>query len=1331
MAQCPIKNKSWNKLVEQVGELNAHQLFVANNNVTPDLLKDLKLTKKEYSSLEKGMRLHNLRKYNLRFKSSHSIEFQRVGEANLYTISRVNYNWRVENKFVEKPKQKDDFIFTLREGNDYVNSEGDVVSYDDLTKDEQVAFNKVANEEGISQKVFEKIADKLKSQLKIDYRIITEEEADEIAPQREGALAFYYKGTTYFVEGSLSYDSVIHEFSHPFMRTIQEQNPKLYIKTLTDIFNTQEGQKIYQDVESLYPEYFKNGDIINDLAYEEIAVRALTAYAEKSYNKEDKGFISGVKNLIQLLKTMFKSVFGSKINLSKLNENTTLAELSDILLNENVDLEAKQEVEDTVYSRIDKDIIAYAERDKTAYTASNINLLKLHRKIEYKISGLEQQIKKLRGKKDPASAIFIQDLVDRVNYYRTRLVDLDQDLITSKPAEYEELILKDINDIIGTGLNYDLNNVDSRNQFTKDYATLLDYKGLSGNPQISSILAKPLADMEDIVAEYVVKIGNESLDLEEFGRDINISDLTETNADINKLEYLFEGVGDYARLEGQLIHIRTAAAKQRARTKTIKEGREIEKELIALQQWGKQNKMKLHNVYKLLVETSHTGKLDLVKPYTHAYYTELNNQFANLGDVDDQIVSLAKQWLRNNYYSRTQYPAYINPKYTRIQNTPELKRFYEFFQKSVNKGYDRLPDYIHNSNLQKIPSMVSEGIYKWMSVWSKLKDNSMLDTLSSIPSVLKNLLFSPEVKLYDSNGDLHEEPLHKELTKDTINLRYIGEIDPDYKSYDLGDILVKWAQFSHMYEEMDGVLPEIRMIQDIVSTKSYKNSKTAVNANTYKAIDKYIEAQITGDNSKKWGKIGFFTEDVKNETNDKIGIREYHFSDFVDNLMSYTRLLTLGFNPFSATANVLNGTFNNIIEANGGADFTKAELVSANNTFRKEIWDKNSKFNLLLQYFDPLQDLSEVSTIEAVAKSKSIKAKFIEAAYFMQTKGELVMQSILMKAVLDHKKVVCTDGETRSLYDLFYVDNGKIKFDKSLAGFDFDANKLGLWTNKIKKIASNIHGNYSKDNASVFNQHQWFQAAMMFKKWMPKAISERFKGKRYDFILGREVEGRIRTSAKIAAEAFFANPVKAKTYGVIGDILHQVITAKQDLQSNRPLSQMEISNLRKSSMEMSIMLLLALARNVLLPPPDDEDKLMPDWWYNMSYWDSKADFKRNVNPVLKFVLDQANRTYGELQQFYIPKFYEETVTGVIIPTKNPMGRVIMANYALAETLFLNVLEDVGLREMKKAEKQFVKGDKKGEAKFPNQLADVIPGVKPLNKLRQTASKKVNKYLIQR
>ena len=192
-------------------------------------------------------------------------------------------------------------------------------------------------------------AEKLSAAMKTPYQQITREQASQIlknAPIKyNGEPAFVYGGTVYFIEGGLSLETALHEFSHPLITAIRRDNNKLFENLYEQLMLTEEGEALRQKMARLYPE-LPEGSV---LYKEEILVHALSKRATNQINEqiESDGFSRFIRNLLYAIKQALKGIFG-RVNVADINANTTLDELANKVLTEQFDFASTLTDEDLV-----------------------------------------------------------------------------------------------------------------------------------------------------------------------------------------------------------------------------------------------------------------------------------------------------------------------------------------------------------------------------------------------------------------------------------------------------------------------------------------------------------------------------------------------------------------------------------------------------------------------------------------------------------------------------------------------------------------------------------------------------------------------------------------------------------------------------------------------------------------------------------------------------------------------------------------------------------------------------------------------------------------------
>lgn len=228
----------------------------------------------------------------------------------------------------------------------------------------------------ISQSIINALAETLGINLGVKFTQITSEQARQMDANWTNEPAFYLNGVVYIVDGAMTLENVLHEFSHPLFDAIYMSNRKLFDKLYTETTKTTEGAAIVAAVKEAYPEYDENGDMFK----KEVMVRALTTVAEAQVLKQEtsKSFKDVIKKMLFAIKQMLRSVFGNSIKIEKLDVNTSLKDLAKMLRGEkfdiNTDLVSPKDV--AQYSRnVDEFVNSFnkLEDDKLIEIIDNLN----------------------------------------------------------------------------------------------------------------------------------------------------------------------------------------------------------------------------------------------------------------------------------------------------------------------------------------------------------------------------------------------------------------------------------------------------------------------------------------------------------------------------------------------------------------------------------------------------------------------------------------------------------------------------------------------------------------------------------------------------------------------------------------------------------------------------------------------------------------------------------------------------------------------------------------------------------------------------------------------
>ena len=161
---------------------------------------------------------------------------------------------------------------------------------------------------------------KMSNQLGIDVEIVSSEDLEkDFGITQTGVKAFFKNGKVYLVDGLFDENVVFHEFCHPIIKSIAKENPELFLSLYEEVLNTPEGQELFKLLSTKSTDFPVNSPEF----MEEIIVKSLD---EKNRIKK-----STIQNILFHIKQFLRKMLGKKINISKLDANTPLIDLLDMI----------------------------------------------------------------------------------------------------------------------------------------------------------------------------------------------------------------------------------------------------------------------------------------------------------------------------------------------------------------------------------------------------------------------------------------------------------------------------------------------------------------------------------------------------------------------------------------------------------------------------------------------------------------------------------------------------------------------------------------------------------------------------------------------------------------------------------------------------------------------------------------------------------------------------------------------------------------------------------------------------------------------------------------
>ena len=345
-----------------------------------------------------------------------------------------------------------------------------------------VKLDELQNER--SREIAEVLAQRLSKGIGAQFETITQEEAANILKNRavkyNGEPAFYYAGTVYIVGDNVNVRTVLHEFSHPVLQGLRKTNNILFQKLYDQALATEEGQGIKYYVLNNYPELEENSDLFK----EEVLAYAMQLRALNRINNEleTEGYQSFMNKLMAAIKQLLRGLFGSKVNVAKLDVDTTLEELSDMLLDKDFEFKTDSITEEDLVM-FSRNVVDRAKELNKFSNAESLN--KAVREMYETNRRILTEAENFKG--DKASKKFLKDSLfeQGTNRYLREVVSTLKDNLNVDTESFtEDQLIQNALEAAKGALEVDLqratalvNTLDNVNSMTKNM--LLDVSRIS------------------------------------------------------------------------------------------------------------------------------------------------------------------------------------------------------------------------------------------------------------------------------------------------------------------------------------------------------------------------------------------------------------------------------------------------------------------------------------------------------------------------------------------------------------------------------------------------------------------------------------------------------------------------------------------------------------------------------------------------------------------------------------------------------------------------------------------------------------------------------------
>lgn len=383
---------------------------------------------------------------------------------------------------------------------------------------------------------------------------------------------------------------------------------------------------------------------------------------------------------------------------------------------------------------------------------------------------------------------------------------------------------------------------------------------------------------------------------------------------------------------------------------------------------------------------------------------------------------------------------------------------------------------------------------------------------------------------------------------DRLPIYYTTELeDMSRLSTDFTSSMLAYAGMAVDYNEMNKIVDALELTKDYIiedrQVQQYSGDKKLTEA--FQVLNKKFNKHYTvsGSKSNIGTKLENYYQSVvygkKKVDQGTIGDSNVDTAKTLDTLKSYTGVVGLGLNLFSAIGNITAGKMQMFIDSIAGEYYNYKNMAIGKKNYYAMLPEymaelnsikKSSKMALLIDEFDALEEFYDNLKRTGYYKGPISRILGSTNLFFLNSMGEHYLHTRTMLSILDAYKVKVGSTEM-SLFDALEVEevknkkgevvNHKLKLKegaKNIDGSEITNDTFLDLKLKIGKVNQSLNGAFNEDDRGAINRNAYGRLAMQFRQWMPAHYERRFGATRYDARLEQWREGYYRTLGRFSLE---------------------------------------------------------------------------------------------------------------------------------------------------------------------------------------------------------------------
>jgi hypothetical protein len=624
---------------------------------------------------------------------------------------------------------------------------------------------------------------------------------------------------------------------------------------------------------------------------------------------------------------------------------------------------------------------------------------------------------------------------------------------------------------------------------------------------------------------------------------------------IKTIDQMFNTFGEIQHPVFREAFKKKSMAESEARLKLQKFKVNLEEVSVELEKWGKNNGLGLFGAYDKLINKA-TGNIyaknnaEFTKRLEEAqqkkdakfidkYFKPKDNAKSELtkfilrvvernnlipGKDDDRINQILEDNTVEGYkfndrfffkyyelkpeYTKSLSPEVYSKEYIEIQSTPAIKKYYDFWIKTMQEfreitdmsnDYTALPDnFIPNFRAGLIEQMFQGGLPSaaWESFIGIFRQQSDDIEFGYMTELAKK-------KDIDTGEILHEIPLFGLYP--IYNRQNV--IDNKLKSFDLTRVLYTFADIAYNYEGLKKIEAEITVLGDMIATFDItkKDSNGKIIKTLGGAYSKLTGKQLT-EYQTYLNTIKYHVYGIKEQGD----ILNNDATRVVNKLNDLQRASKMMFEPVIQISASLSSKVMSYYEGVKGYYYDRNQMLKSESMLASVFTENGKLTTAILQYF-------EFSDKYVGVKANELPSNFLirlankGLGYIGFRKGsEWIDNSIGLSMMQNYgidengkiRRLKMLPKGSKSLLERASLKDGKLEIE----GITLD--NYNWFTQSVKKVSRSIKGEISDKDQRAINYTMLGKLAMTYKNWLPDLWKEHMGSVQYNNYTDTVVIGR-------------------------------------------------------------------------------------------------------------------------------------------------------------------------------------------------------------------------------